>query len=133
MSYKNIPTVIFSHPPIGVMGLSEEAAIKAYGKENIKVYKAKFTNMFYSLSTDDNLRQGTLFKVICNVEAAIPPAAPVERIAGLQLIGKGADEMLQGLSIAMIMGATKQDFDNVVAIHPTASEEFVTMDANFIM
>lgn len=65
MRYQNIPTIIFSHPPIGTVGLSEEDAKKQYGETNILVYKSSFVNMFYSLALDDKLKLPTYFKLVC--------------------------------------------------------------------
>lgn len=117
MSYENIPTVIFSHPPIGSIGLSEEEAIKKYGEENIKIYRSRSGNTFYGPSSK---KHTTLYKLVC----LIPEN---ERVIGLHGCGKAMDEIVQGFGVAMKMGATKADFDSVVAIHPTASEEFVTL------
>lgn len=116
MDYKDVATVIFSHPAIGSIGLSEEAAIAQYGAEHIKVYRSSFTPMYTALGTH---RQPSKMKLVCLGEE--------ERIIGLHGIGYGVDEMVQGYSVAIKMGATKQDFDNTVAIHPTGAEEFVTM------
>lgn len=127
MCYDKIATVIFSHPTIGTVGLSEEAAIAKHGADKVKVYRSKFTNMFFSPALTDEKKHRSLFKVICALEAD-----GIERVVGCHCIGRNVDEMMQGISIAITMGATKQDFDNSVAIHPTASEEFVLMDANFI-
>lgn len=120
VSYEYVPTVVFSHPPIGTIGLTEKEAIDKYGVDNIKIYKSKFANLYYGpwqVSPDEKPK--TSMKLIC--------AGPEELVVGLHVIGMGADEMLQGFGIAMKMGATKADFDSCVAIHPTASEEFVTM------
>jgi glutathione reductase (NADPH) len=118
ISYENIPTVVFSHPPIGTVGLTEEAARKKH--EIIKVYTSSFTNSLYGvLPVDGPPKPKTRMKLIC--------AGEDERVIGLHVIGDGADEMLQGFGVAMIMGATKADFDNCIALHPTAAEEFVTM------
>merc|ERR1719231_1337710 len=127
MCYDNIATVIFSHPPIGTVGFSEEQAVAKFGQDSVKAYKSKFINMFFSPAMTPEKKQDSLFKVICHTEAD-----GKERVVGCHCIGKGVDEMMQGISIAITMGATKQDFDNSVAIHPTASEEFVLMDAKFI-
>lgn len=127
MSYDNIATIIFSHPPIGTVGVSEQDAIKKFGEDQVKVYRSKFTNMFYSPSTDDKLRASSLFKLICHKQ---PDGQ--EKVVGVHGIGKGIDEMMQGVSVAITMGATKQDFDNSVAIHPTASEELVLFDPKFV-
>ena len=126
MNYENIATVIFSHPPIGLVGLTEAQAVERYGTERVKVYRSKFTNMFYSLAKEDKKKLSTLFKLICLIRED-----GQELIVGCHCIGRGADEMLQLVSVALNMGATKRDFDNTVAIHPTASEEFVLMDPKF--
>lgn len=120
VSYENVPTVVFSHPPIGTIGLSEQQALEKYGEDNVKVYRSKFANLYYGpwqVEADDKPKTG--MKLVC--------AGEEEVVVGLHVIGMGADEMLQGFGIAMKMGATKADFDACVAIHPTASEEFVTM------
>lgn len=116
LDYTDVATVVFSHPVIGSVGLTEEKAIAKYGAENIKVYKSSFTPMYTALG--DN-RQPSTMKLVTLGED--------EKIIGLHGIGYGVDEMIQGLSVAIKMGATKADFDNTVAIHPTGSEEFVTM------
>ena len=116
LDYIDVATVVFSHPVIGSVGLTEEKAIAKYGAENIKVYKSSFTPMYTALG--DN-RQPSTMKLVTLGED--------EKIIGLHGIGYGVDEMIQGFSVAIKMGATKADFDNTVAIHPTGSEEFVTM------
>ena len=116
LDYTDVATVVFSHPVIGSVGLTEEKAIAKYGAENIKVYKSSFTPMYTALG--DN-RQPSTMKLVTLGED--------EKIIGLHGIGYGVDEMIQGFSVAIKMGATKADFDNTVAIHPTGSEEFVTM------
>lgn len=85
--------------------------------------------MFYSPAMSDDKKLPSFFKLICRKEGEGPGA---ERVVGCYAIGKNVDEMMQAISVAITMGATKQDFDNSVAIHPTASEEFVTMDGNLI-
>lgn len=122
MNYNNIPTVIFSHPPIGYVGLSEEQARTKHG-DRVKVYKSKFTNMFYSLAKEDGKKLQTLMKLICAIEDD-----GTERVVGSHAIGRGIDEMIQLVAVAINMNATKKDFDATVAIHPTASEEYVLMD-----
>lgn len=112
-----IPTVVFSHPPIGTIGLSEERAIEEYGKTQIKVYQSRFVNMRYAVTPQH--KSATLMKLIT--------VGAEERVTGCHVIGDGADEMMQGFSVAINMGATKTDFDNTIAIHPTAAEEFVTL------
>lgn len=116
LNYDLIPTVIFSHPPIGTIGLTETEAIQKFGKDEIKVYSSKFVNMFYALGS---YKPKTFMKMICKGEE--------EKVIGLHVIGLSADEMIQGFAVAVRMGATKKDFDSTVAIHPTSSEEFVTM------
>jgi len=116
MDYSLIPTVVFSHPPIGTIGLTEQQAIEQYGEKNITVYQSGFTAMYTAVTQH---RQPCKMKLIC--------AGENEVVVGLHGIGFAVDEMIQGFSVAMKMGATKADFDSVVAIHPTGSEEFVTM------
>lgn len=116
MDYTTIPTVVFSHPAIGTVGLTEEQAIKEYGQDQIKVYKSSFASMYSAVTSN---RQESRFKLIT--------AGSEEKVVGLHGIGYGVDEMIQGFAVAIKMGVTKADFDATVAIHPTASEEFVTM------
>jgi len=115
LDYDNIPSVVFSHPPIGTVGMTEEQARKKHG-QSVKVYTSNFTNMYHALTEH---QYKTSMKLIV--------VGPQEKIVGCHVIGTGADEMLQGFAVALKMGATKADFDNTVAIHPTSSEEFVTM------
>ena len=115
LDYDNIPSVIFSHPPIGVLGLTEEAARKEYGPA-VKAYSSRFTPLYHAITTH---KPKTLMKLVT--------AGVEERVVGLHVIGPGADELLQGFAVAVRMGATKRDFDDTVAIHPTAAEELVTM------
>ncbi|XP_077987932.1 glutathione reductase, mitochondrial-like [Glandiceps talaboti] len=116
LDYSNIPTVVFSHPPIGTIGMTEAEAEAKYGKDNLKIYKSAFVPLYHSVT---ERKPKTAMKLIC--------AGPEEKIVGLHMQGTGCDEMLQGFSVAIKMGATKADFDNTVAIHPTSSEELVTM------
>lgn len=116
LDYTLVPTVVFSHPPIGTIGLSEDAAKEQFGDDNVKVYQSNFTPMYSAIT---NHRQPCRMKLIC--------AGNDEKIVGLHGIGFGVDEMIQGFAVAIKMGATKADFDNTVAIHPTGAEEFVTM------
>ena len=115
LDYEYIPTVVFSHPPIGTVGLSEEAAIRQYG-DQIKIYQTQFTAMYNSISDH---QVPTAMKLVCLGEH--------EKVIGCHVIGPGVDEMLQGFAVAIRMGATKKDFDDTVAIHPTSAEELVTM------
>lgn len=114
--YDNIPSVIFSHPPIGTVGLTEEEAIAKYGEDQIKVYTTRFNPMYLALTEHP---QPTAMKLVTQGEN--------EKILGCHMIGFNADEMLQGFAVAIKMGACKADFDNTVAIHPTSSEELVTL------
>lgn len=116
MDYSLIPTVVFSHPAIGTIGLTEPEAIEEYGQDNIKVYSSSFAAMYTAVTRH---RQATRMKLVC--------AGPDEKVVGLHGIGFGMDEILQGFGVAMKMGATKADFDSCVAIHPTSGEEYVTM------
>lgn len=116
MDYKLVPTVVFSHPPIGTIGLTTQEAQAQYGEDNVKVYTSSFTAMYTAVTSH---RQPCKMKLVC--------AGPEETVVGLHGIGFAVDEMIQGFGVAMKMGATKADFDSVVAIHPTGSEEFVTM------
>jgi len=115
LEYELIPTVIFSHPPIGTVGLSEEMARQLHG-DDVKTYVAKFTGMYYALGTN---KKRSVMKLVT--------AGPDEKVVGCHVIGEGADEMMQGFAVAIRMGATKKDFDDTVAIHPTSAEELVTM------
>lgn len=114
LDYENIPSVVFSHPPIGTIGLQEHEARARY--EKVSVYKTEFTPMRYALVEHGSR---TAMKLIC--------AGAEEKVVGIHIIGDNADEMLQGFAVAVKMGATKSDFDNTVAIHPTSSEELVTL------
>lgn len=113
--YENIPTVVFSHPPIGAVGLTEEEARRTYGGA-VKIYQTQFRPLYHAFTTRPIQ---TAMKLVC--------VGPEEKIIGCHLIGDGADEMLQGFAVAIRMGATKRDFDDTVAIHPTSAEELVTM------
>ena len=115
LDYNDIPSVVFSHPPIGTVGLSEADARELHGAD-VKVYTTRFTNMFYAVTDHKELTHMKLVTV-----------GPDERVVGVHVIGRGADEMIQGFAVAVKMRATKADFDRTVAIHPTASEELVTM------
>jgi glutathione reductase (NADPH) len=115
LDYAMIPTVIFTHPPIGTVGASEAEARALYG-DAVKVYIADFTPMYHALTTR---KTHTDMKLVC--------VGAEQRIVGCHIIGAGADEMLQGFAVAIRMGATKRDFDDTVAIHPTSAEELVTM------
>lgn len=115
MDYDLIPTVVFSHPTIGTIGLTEKEAKEMYG-DDLTIYNSSFAAMYTAVTQH---RQMTKMKLIC--------AGPEQKVVGLHGIGFGMDEILQGFGVAMKMGATKADFDACVAIHPTSGEEFVTM------
>jgi len=114
--YENIPTVLFTHPPIGTVGVSEEGAMRKFGAAAVKVYEAAFTPMVHAF---------THRKVKCAMKVVV--AGPEEKVVGLHVFGPGADEILQGFAVAVRMGATKRDLDDSVAIHPTVAEELVTL------
>ncbi|WP_194756772.1 glutathione-disulfide reductase [Aliidiomarina indica] len=116
MDYSLIPTIVFSHPPIGTVGLTEVEAVESYGEDQVKVYKSGFAAMYNAITP---YRELSHFKLIC--------AGENEKVVGLHGIGEGMDEILQGFAVAMKMGATKADFDATVALHPTSAEEFVTL------
>ena len=116
LDYENIPTVVFSHPPIGTVGLTEAEAKDKFGESNIKIYQSRFINMRYAVSEH---KSPTIVKLITQ--------GPDEHVVGCHVIGDAADEMMQGFAVAIKMGARKQDFDDTVAIHPTAAEELVTL------
>lgn len=115
LEYRNIPSVVFSHPPIAKVGLSEERAREEHG-DDVTVYESRFTPMRYALAAH---QPQTAMKLICT--------GPEQRVIGIHMIGDGADEMIQGFAVAMSMGATKADLDRTVPVHPTSAEELVTM------
>lgn len=111
LDYNNIPSVVFAHPEIGTIGLTQPEAEAKYGKDSLKIYETKFTAMYYSMLEH---KGPTAYKLICH--------GPEEKVVGLHIIGLGSAEMLQGFGVAVKMGATKQDFDDCVAIHPTSAD-----------
>ena len=117
-SYELIPSVVFSHPPIGSVGLTEPEARDRFTPDSLKIYETSFINMYFT-PLPLEVKEQTHYKLICQ--------GPEERIVGLHIIGRGSDEILQGFAVAVKMGARKEDFDSTIAIHPTASEELVTM------
>lgn len=118
LDYENIPTVVFAHPPVGSVGMTEAAA-RASDLGPVTVYQTEFKPMRYALNA-----QGprTAMKLVC--------VGSDERVVGIHMVGDGVDEMLQGFAVAVKMGATKADFDNTVAIHPVSAEELVTLKAS---
>lgn len=115
LDYINIPTVVFSHPTSGTIGYTEQEAREKFGDANIKVYTSRFGNMYFSVLDE---KEPTAYKIIVS--------GPEEKVVGLHIIGRESDEILQGFGVAIRMGATKADFDNCVAIHPTSAEELVS-------
>jgi glutathione reductase (NADPH) len=115
VDYDTIPTVVFSHPPVGTVGLSEADARTRYG-DAVKVATSTFMPLYHALTPRKPREHMKLVTV-----------GPAQKIVGIHVIGEGADEMLQGFAVALRMGATKRDFDDTIAIHPTAAEEMVTM------
>ncbi|KAH7367171.1 glutathione-disulfide reductase [Plectosphaerella cucumerina] len=118
LSYESIPSVVFAHPEVGSIGLTEPEAVEKYGRDNIKIYKTNFTAMYYAMMEPDQ-KGPTAYKLIVQ--------GPDEKVVGLHILGLGSGEMLQGFGVAVKMGATKADFDSCVAIHPTSAEELVTL------
>ena len=116
LDYENIPTVIFGHPALGTVGLSEKAARERYGAGDVTVFRSSFVPLYNAVTA---AKPRSEMKLIT--------AGAEQRLVGLHVVGPGADEMLQGFAVALRMGATKKDYDDTVAIHPTSAEEFVTM------
>ncbi|KAG8533830.1 uncharacterized protein KY384_001571 [Bacidia gigantensis] len=120
LDYTNIPTVVFAHPEVGTIGLTEPQAVEKFGKENVKTYHTRFTSMFYDFHPAEEKKMNpTEYKLICE--------GPEEKIVGMHILGLGSSEMMQGFGVAVKMGARKRDFDSCVAIHPTSGEELVTL------
>jgi len=116
LDYSNIATVVFSHPPLGTVGLTEAEAKEKFGATNVKVYTTGFTGMYHALTTR---KTKTGCKLVC--------VGPEEKVVGIHVLGNGADEIIQGFAVAVKMGVRKADLDATVAIHPTTSEELVLM------
>jgi glutathione reductase (NADPH) len=115
MDHADVPTAVFSNPPIGTVGLSEEQARKQYG-DDVDIYIARFRPMKNTLSGRE---ERTLMKLVVD--------ARTDRVLGCHMLGPDAPEIAQGLAIAIKAGATKRVFDQTVGLHPSAAEEFVTM------
>lgn len=116
LDYSNIPSVVFSHPPCATVGLSEAEAIATHGEAAVTVYRSQFRALYYGMLDH---KQPSAMKLVC--------VGPEQRVVGIHVIGMGADELMQGFAVALRMGATKRDFDDTVAIHPSSAEELVTM------
>uniref|UniRef100_A0A1I8BSN0 Glutathione-disulfide reductase n=1 Tax=Meloidogyne hapla TaxID=6305 RepID=A0A1I8BSN0_MELHA len=101
--YENIPTVVFSHPPLGTTGLTEREAVDKFGRDNVKVYTSTFTNMYFAVTT---YKEKTVMKLVC--------AGKDEKVVGIHIFGMGADEMLQGFAVCVRAGLTKKQFDECV-------------------
>jgi len=114
LDYDNVPSVVFSHPPLGSVGLSEERARARF--DTVSTYHSRFRPMLQSLG-DGPMR--ALFKMVC--------AGEDEKVVGIHLLGEGADEILQGFAVALKAGVTRRQMEDTVAIHPTAAEEVVLM------
>ena len=115
LDYDDIPTVVFSHPPIASVGCSEDEARRRHG-ESVRVYRTRFRAMLCALGARE---RRTFMKIVC--------AGDDERVVGIHVFGSAADELLQGFAVAIKAGARKADFDATVAIHPTSAEELVLM------
>lgn len=115
LDYQNIPTVVFSHPPLGTVGLTETEARAQHGAA-VKAYSSSFVPLYHAMTA----RKPKTFMKLVTVGGE-------ERVVGIHVIGPGADEMMQGFAVAVRMGATKRDLDDTVAIHPSSAEELVTM------
>ena len=115
LDYGNIPSVVFSKPPLGMVGLTEEAAREQYG-DAVNVYRSRFTPMQWGLTGGQGQSR---MKLIC--------VGSDERVLGIHVLGPGADEMLQGFAVALKLGLRKRDLDATVAIHPSSAEELVLM------
>ena len=114
VTHNNIPSAVFSQPPVGTVGDTESQAIAKYGK--VEVYQSTFRPMKHTLS---GRSEKTYMKLL--VDAAS------QKVVGAHMVGPDAPEIIQGIGIAVVAGLTKQQFDETVGIHPTAAEEFVTM------
>jgi glutathione reductase (NADPH) len=116
MSYEAVPTAVFTTPEMGTVGLTEQEAIAQCGEADIKIYRSRFRPMYYTLP---DLQEKTLMKLVVQQST--------DKVLGAHMVGDHAGEIIQGVAIAVKMGATKADFDATVAIHPSSAEEFVTM------
>jgi len=118
-SYDLIPTVVFSHPTIATVGLTEGEAKEKYGEDAVKVWNSTFVNLYYgTFQVEPSDKPKTYYKMLTVGED--------QRVVGVHMLGMASDEVMQGFGVAIKMGATKADLDACVAIHPTAGEEMVT-------
>jgi glutathione reductase (NADPH) len=116
LSYENIPSAVFSQPEAATVGLTEEQACQKLGDDGVKVYRARFRPMFHSLT---GAEEKVMVKLVIDANS--------DRVLGAHMVGDNAAEIIQGVAIAVKMGATKKDFDATVGIHPSTAEEFVTL------
>lgn len=116
MSHENVPSAVFTTPEVATVGMTETEAIEKYGEAGIRVYRSRFRPMYYTLP---KLEEKTLMKLVVHVQT--------DKILGAHMVGDAAAEIIQGVAIAVKMGATKADFDATIGIHPSSAEEFVTM------
>jgi glutathione reductase (NADPH) len=114
MDYTNVPSAVFSHPPVATVGLTEESALQA--GHRLDIYKATFRPMKHTMTDRD---EKTMMKMVVDHDTRV--------VLGVHMVGLDAPEIVQGMGVALKAGATKETFDATVGIHPTAAEEFVTM------
>ena len=112
--YKNVPSAVFSTPPIATVGLTEEEAIAQYGK--VDIYDSNFKPLVHTMSGRD---ERSLMKLIVDTKTDV--------VVGCHMMGTDSPEIIQGVAIAIKCGATKSQFDSTTGIHPSSAEEFVTM------
>ncbi|MBD2412892.1 glutathione-disulfide reductase [Nostoc calcicola FACHB-389] len=115
-NYQNVPTAVFSTPEASTVGWTEAEAREKLGDESVKIYRARFRSMYHSLT---GKQEKTMMKLVVD--------SNTDKVLGAHMVGEHAAEIIQGVAIAVNMGATKKDFDATVAIHPSVAEEFVTM------
>jgi glutathione reductase (NADPH) len=116
ITHQNVASAVFSQPEAATVGMTEEAAIEQLGTAGIQIYRSRFRPMLHSLT---GAEERTLMKLVVD--------RTTDRILGAHMVGKDAAEIIQGVAIAVNMGATKKDFDATIGIHPSSAEEFVTM------
>ena len=114
VDYQNIPTAVFSLPNVATVGLTEEQA-RAAG-HTLNIYESRFRPMKLTLT---DCQERSLMKLVVDADS--------DRVLGCHMVGPDAGEIIQGLAVALKAGATKQQFDETIGVHPTAAEEFVTM------
>jgi glutathione reductase (NADPH) len=116
LDYEFIPTAVFTHPSIGTVGYTEEAARARFGDGDIRTFRSEFKALRHTLSSST---ERTLMKLVVQTSS--------DRVVGLHMVGAEAGEIVQGFAVALRAGATKAVFDSTIGIHPTVAEEFVTM------